>query len=63
MKPKEFALFLVGKFNYAAKDGVPVTNKEAALHYIEWQMKFAHIMFEGRDIQFLIETKKEIELL
>ena len=63
MTPKEKAEELVDAFRYAAKNGKPISSKEAALEYVKLRTRFRFLIFKGADVDYWKEVKQEIEQL
>jgi hypothetical protein len=63
MGPKEKAEELVDTFRYAAKNGKPISSKQAALEYVKLRTRFKFLIFKGADLDYWQEVKKEIEAL
>ena len=63
MTPKEKANELMIAFAYPAKDGIPITSKQASLEYVKSRMIFRNLIYKGKDIKYWQEVKKEIEAL
>jgi len=60
MTPKEKAKELMTVFRYAAKEGIPISSKEASLEYVKSRMIFRNLLYKGEDIKFWQEVKNEI---
>ena len=63
MTPKKKAKELVDVFRYAAKNGKPISSKEAAIEYVKLRTRFRFLIFKGADFDYWQEVKNEIEAL